>query len=813
MKNILFITLLLICCISINAQVPEAFNYQAVVRNSSGDIISNQQVKFRISILTGSETGTTVYSETHSVVTNDFGLANLKIGTGSEKTGIFSPGGWGIESHFIKIELDENGGNAFRHMGTSQLLAVPYAFHAQTVENAEDADSDPENELQELHLSGTVLSLSGSDNSVTLPSAGEGGDNWGTQIVQTDESINGNGTSASPLGVEQSELFPEWGNIQGIPEGFSDNIDNVEDNDHEITNELQTLSISGSELFISDGNSVVLPLGEGGDNWGTQTVATDVTLTGLGIESNPLRINDGGVTSAKILDESILTHDIADFQITGKKLANNSVTTEKINAGAVTGIKIAQAGATSGQVLKWNGTTWSPAEDNQGGITLPFSETASSDGPLFNVVNLGTSGAISTLSNGNYGIWGESANSNGIGVYGVNKTSTGTTYGVRGEVWSSSGYSGYFPGGRFYIEGNTGIGTLNPSSRLEVNGQLKITGGNPGMGKILTSDDNGLASWQESASNIWQENDGSIYYNSGNVGIGLINPTGVLELYGNSVDSYPQLLLSEADGYARVTFRTMTASSKHWVLAGNTNSANGDSQFHLNYYNGSTGKNIISVFGDSRINIDGNVGIGTTNPGYKLDIAGQINLNKGITNDQALYVNSKEALWSDGEYFSWGYGGNYNYFAKPVTIKSTSVPGYDLVVNGTAAKTGGGSWSNLSDIRLKNVLGNYDKGLKEIMALQPIRFKYKDGNPRQLSSEEEQIGFIAQEVQEIFPEAVNQCPDGYLDFNMHSVNVALVNAVKELKAENDRLKTENKQILNRLEKIETIVAATAQKTK
>jgi hypothetical protein len=49
---------------------------------------------------------------------------------------------------------------------------------------------------------------------------------------------------------------------------------------------------------------------------------------------------------------------------------------------------------------------------------------------------------------------------------------------------------------RISIEGNMGIGTANPTAKLEVNGQVKITGGTPGAGKVLTSDENGLATWQ-----------------------------------------------------------------------------------------------------------------------------------------------------------------------------------------------------------------------------------------------------------------------------------------------------------------------------
>ncbi len=48
--------------------------------------------------------------------------------------------------------------------------------------------------------------------------------------------------------------------------------------------------------------------------------------------------------------------------------------------------------------------------------------------------------------------------------------------------------------------GNVGIGTTSPGAKLEVNGQIKIQGGSPGAGKILTSDASGLASWQTAAS-------------------------------------------------------------------------------------------------------------------------------------------------------------------------------------------------------------------------------------------------------------------------------------------------------------------------
>jgi hypothetical protein len=135
---------------------------------------------------------------------------------------------------------------------------------------------------------------------------------------------------------------------------------------------------------------------------------------------------------------------------------------------------------------------------------------------------------------------------------------------------------------------------------------------------------------------------------------------------------------------------------------------------------------------------------------------------------------------------------------------NTTNPSQALHVVGDAYKTSGGtSWATTSDVRLKNLLGNYEKGLEEITALQPVKFRYKSDNPRKLDPSLEQVGFVAQEVQKIFPEAVSAGPDGYLDFNIHSINVAMVSAIKSLKAENDRLKSENDRQQSKIESLES----------
>jgi hypothetical protein len=116
-----------------SSQVPQRFNYQAVVRDAQNAVIANQDVGFRLSILEGSAAGSTVYQETHSVTTNGVGLADLQVGDGSVVSGEFSTIPWGEHSYFLKVEADVAGGTSYEHLGTSQLISVPYSLYSANV--------------------------------------------------------------------------------------------------------------------------------------------------------------------------------------------------------------------------------------------------------------------------------------------------------------------------------------------------------------------------------------------------------------------------------------------------------------------------------------------------------------------------------------------------------------------------------------------------------------------------------------------------------------------------------------------------------
>jgi hypothetical protein len=130
MKRIYTIIVAVLLTATLWAQSPEKMSYQAVIRNSSDQLVTNQQVGMQMSILQGSESGAPVYIETQTPTTNANGLVTIEIGTGTT-TDNFSAINWANGPYFIKTETDPAGGTNYTITGTSQLLSVPYALYAE----------------------------------------------------------------------------------------------------------------------------------------------------------------------------------------------------------------------------------------------------------------------------------------------------------------------------------------------------------------------------------------------------------------------------------------------------------------------------------------------------------------------------------------------------------------------------------------------------------------------------------------------------------------------------------------------------------
>jgi len=241
---------------------------------------------------------------------------------------------------------------------------------------------------------------------------------------------------------------------------------------------------------------------------------------------------------------------------------------------------------------------------------------------------------------------------------------------------------------RSIVEGSVGSVPGDMPAGLEFRTKPNVSGGSPG---VLTTR--------------------MVIHDDGQIGFGTENPKAELHIY--ATDGITAIRLEEeSPGNSPAGWEIRVTQSPDDALS---------------FYNLVKSAYRV-VFGEN-----GNVGIGTTSPNYKLELAGCS-------------------------------GGN------------------------CAGKPDGTSWTNTSDARLKNVSGNYEYGLEEILSINPVRFRYKENNPLLLPSGGELIGLLAQEVQESIPDAVFEGEDGYLRLNADPVFWAMLNAIKELKAENDDLR-------------------------
>ncbi|MBN1927753.1 MAG: hypothetical protein JW798_18110, partial [Prolixibacteraceae bacterium] len=129
------------------AQVPGEMSYQSVIRDNSGSIMVNHNIGMQLSILQGSVNGTVVYIERQFPASNENGLVTISIGgiAATVISGSFTNIDWSNGPYFLKTEIDLNGGSNYTLTGTSQLLSVPYAFHANTADNLtyEIIETDP----------------------------------------------------------------------------------------------------------------------------------------------------------------------------------------------------------------------------------------------------------------------------------------------------------------------------------------------------------------------------------------------------------------------------------------------------------------------------------------------------------------------------------------------------------------------------------------------------------------------------------------------------------------------------------------------
>ena len=346
---------------------------------------------------------------------------------------------------------------------------------------------------------------------------------------------------------------------------------------------------------------------------------------------------------------------------------------------------------------------------------------------------------------------------------------------------------------RIDISGNVGIGTSSPQSSLHVKGtvggaptatgiQMGINGGYAGIEMSNTT-----GGWLDFNKGDGTDFQGRLFYDNAN---------NVMQFYTNAaermrIDSNGTVSIGTTQGgtgFGLLNVQRNASSSQSSLSIGDFNTVSNDvgiylrtstnagiswtSGGYLAFYRGGPG-----VTESMRIDASGNLLVGTTTQVGKLNVVASSNIGAGYTQ----YLRN---TWSGDV----GYPGIY--LAKYDNNTTTSQIFVRFSVNNETTASGqinanganSAAFGSFSDRRLKENIVDLSSQLANICSLRPAEFDFKDGSGHQ-------IGFIAQEMQEVYPDVVGVGADDMLTITGWSKTEArLVKAIQELKAEFDAYK-------------------------
>ena len=713
MKKIILHTILLSIAISsIFSQTPQAFKYQAVARDNTGVIISNQLVSFRISILQGSATGTSMYSETHQLTTNDFGLANLEIGSGSVVSGSISSIDWSTGSYFLKVEMDANGGSSYQLVGASQMLSVPYALYAESSANPGDDD----------------WTISGDDMYSTV--AGNVG--IGTAAPGATLEVAGH-IFTSNTG---SSVFLGWG------AGYYDDLS------------------YNYNVYIGQSSGNLNTTGDNNTACGSYSLFSNV----------------GGADNTVIGQKSLY------YNVSGN---NNTAIGNEAGHGLY-------GGSVNGCVFLGNKAGYYNGTDNR-----LYIENSDSNYPLIYgefdndlvAINgkLKVAGHISVSNTGNSVFIGQDAGLNDdltannnvfIGNMSGTTNTSGYSNSALGEYSMNKNTNGYDNTalGSYALYENT-IGGWNTaigrnSMKSNINGGGNVAIGGAALASNETGDNNTIigasagsgapdldgcvfighgAGSEEYSDNrlhignsynplIYGEFDNDILSVNGKLGIATENPAVQLHVVGGTDASLA------GGGYivSGTTTSQNIVMDENEIMARNNGAT---SALHLQRNGGGLRLHYDqSDYDQFNINSSGWTGIGVTSPNSKL----HVNTSGDDGLRVQIYTNTKFLVHSNGGVVA---GHNVTTPTFAFQLQNSNI---DLQGRGRAY-----SWNTYSDSRLKSNQRNIEYGLKEVLQLQPKSYDHHSSSSNEegefimvTNQKEATVGFIAQEVQQIIPEAV-----------------------------------------------------------
>jgi trimeric autotransporter adhesin len=529
------------------AQPSNKINYQAVARNAGGNILANQGISIRLAIEDGNG-GPVIYQETHSPTTNQFGLFTLEVGSGTVVTGNYSTIAWSTVTAWLHVEMDPTGGSSYTDMGASQLLSVPYSIYSASGGTTYNAGTG-------INIVGTIIhnTITGLDN---------------LSDVNTTGAVSG-----EVLKFNGSAWIPGTDNTSSSSGGVN------------VTPRLSGDGTAGNPLDIAQqgaGSGDVLKWN--GTSWlpGSDIGTTYSAGSGINISSNIIT-NTGDINSSD---------DITNATSAGGDLNG---TYPNPGVARIRGVNVSNTAPVSGQVLKYTGSQWAAATDDNttytAGIGINISSnTITNTAPDQAVTLTGTGATSVTGTYPNFTI--NSTDNNTTYSAGAGLNLTGTTFSIPNSavtnamlanpsltITAGTGLSG---GGSVSLGGSTTLNlgntavtagtygsatnvpqfTVDAQGRLTAASNVTISGTVPSGTSGQTLRSNGTS---------WLANS-TLFNNGTNVGIGSTSPSSKLHVKGaaNTTQFIVEANSTQTNTNPLIKIRNSSGADLMWISSNDT---------------------------------------------------------------------------------------------------------------------------------------------------------------------------------------------------------------------------------------------------